>query len=276
MYDRTSFANVFKPVEEAESLPPWCYTSQDFYDLEVKNLFMQVWNFFGHVDQVSNPGDFITVDFVGIPLIIVRGEDGEIRAFANSCRHRGTPVADGSGNCRAFVCPYHGWVFRLDGALHSCPGMEKTIGFDKVGNGLIPLRLETFGCFMFINFDNDAEQLFVAADAIPANRECVDVGPETRKLFSERIKTAKTVVWNGPMGVFELANFAHGTHAITEALVAATKSGATTIVGGGDSAAAVAQAGLDHQVSHVSTGGGASLLETHRKGGTFTRPHGSR
>lgn len=109
------------------------------------------------------------------------------------------------------------------------------------------------------NFDNDAEQLFVAADAIPANRECVDVGPETRKLFSERIKTAKTVVWNGPMGVFELANFAHGTHAITEALVAATKSGATTIVGGGDSAAAVAQAGLDHQVSHVSTGGGASL-----------------
>ena len=159
MYDRASFANVFKPVEEAESLPPWCYTSQEFYDLEVKNLFMQVWNFFGHVDQVSNPGDFITVNFVGIPLIIVRGEDGEIRAFANSCRHRGTPVADGSGNCRAFVCPYHGWVFQLDGTLHSCPGMEKTIGFDKVGNGLIPLRLETFGCFMFINFDNDAEPL---------------------------------------------------------------------------------------------------------------------
>ncbi|MDD9903533.1 MAG: aromatic ring-hydroxylating dioxygenase subunit alpha, partial [Rhodospirillaceae bacterium] len=81
------------------------------------------------------------------------------RAFANSCRHRGTPVADGSGNCRAFVCPYHGWVFRLDGALHSCPGMEKTTGFDKKANSLIPLRLETFGCFMFINFDNDAEPL---------------------------------------------------------------------------------------------------------------------
>ena len=159
MFDRAAFTNVFKPEEEAESLPPWCYTSPEFYELEVKNLFMRVWNFFGHIDQVAKPGDYITVDYVGIPLIIVRGEDGEIRAFANSCRHRGTPVADGSGNCRAFVCPYHGWVFRLDGALHSCPGMEKTANFNKEANGLIPLRLETFGCFMFINFDWDAEPL---------------------------------------------------------------------------------------------------------------------
>jgi len=159
MFDRAEFANVFKPVEEAETLPPWCYTSQEFYDLEVKNLFMRVWNFFGHVDQVANPGDYITVDFVSIPLIIVHGNDGEIRAFANSCRHRGTPVADGTGNCRAFTCPYHGWVFNLDGSLHSCSGMEKTADFDKGTHGLIPLRLEIFGCFIFINFDGNAEPL---------------------------------------------------------------------------------------------------------------------
>jgi len=159
MYDRASFANVFKPVEQAESLPPWCYTSQEFFDLEVKNLFMRVWNFFGHVDQVANAGDYITVDYVGIQLIIVRGNDGTIRAFANSCRHRGTPVADGTGNCRAFTCPYHGWVYNLDGSLHSCHGMEKTAHFDQGANGLIPLRLEIFGCFMFINFDGTAEPL---------------------------------------------------------------------------------------------------------------------
>ena len=159
MYDRASFANVFKPVEQAESLPPWCYTSQEFFDLEVKNLFMRVWNFFGHVDQVANAGDYITVDYVGIQLIIVRGNDGTIRAFANSCRHRGTPVADGTGNCRAFTCPYHGWVYNLDGSLHSCPGMEKTAHFDQGANGLILLRLEIFGCFMFINFDGTAEPL---------------------------------------------------------------------------------------------------------------------
>ena len=108
MYDRAAFANVFKPVEQAESLPPRCYTSQEFFDLEVRNLFMRVWTFFGHVDQVARPGDYITVEYAGIPLIIARGGDGEIRAFANSCRHRGTPVAEGEGNCRAFTCPYHG------------------------------------------------------------------------------------------------------------------------------------------------------------------------
>ena len=159
MYDRADFVNVFKPVEQAESLPPSCYVSEEFYGLEVKNLFMKVWNFFGHVDQVAKKGDYITVNFSDIQLIIVRGKDGEVRAFANSCRHRGTPVANGIGNCRAFICPYHGWVFNLDGSLHSCPGMEKTEKFDKDKNGLMPLRLEVFGGFIFINFDGRAEPL---------------------------------------------------------------------------------------------------------------------
>ena len=87
----------------------------------------------------------------------------------------------------------------------------------------------------------------------------LDVGPGTVKLFSETILASKTVVWNGPMGVFEMPNFAHGTFAIAHALVDATKAGAITIVGGGDSAAAISQAGLESGVSHVSTGGGASL-----------------
>lgn len=159
MYDRAAFANVFKPVEQAESLPPWCYTSQEFFDLEVRNLFMRVWTFFGHADQVARPGDYVTVEYAGIPLIIAHGGDGEIRAFANACRHRGTPVAEGEGNCRAFTCPYHGWVYDLDGALRACPGMERTEGFDRDAQGLIPLRLERFGCFLFVNFDGKAEPL---------------------------------------------------------------------------------------------------------------------
>jgi phosphoglycerate kinase len=77
--------------------------------------------------------------------------------------------------------------------------------------------------------------------------------------FGNVIKSAKTVVWNGPMGVFEMENFADGTFAVAEALAEATKFGATTIIGGGDSAAAIKQAGLSDKVSHVSTGGGASL-----------------
>jgi len=82
---------------------------------------------------------------------------------------------------------------------------------------------------------------------------------ETIKIFSEEIRKAKTVVWNGPMGVFEMSNFAEGTNAIAQAMADATKAGAVTIVGGGDSASAIAKAGLEKQVSHVSTGGGASL-----------------
>ncbi|MDE3058031.1 MAG: phosphoglycerate kinase [Bacteroidota bacterium] len=114
-------------------------------------------------------------------------------------------------------------------------------------------------CVVADKFDNNAATKTVNVNAIPAGWAGVDIGPETVKLFSDEIKRAKTVVWNGPMGVFEMPNFAKGTNAIAQALADATKLGAVTIVGGGDSAAAIAQAGLEKQVSHVSTGGGASL-----------------
>jgi phosphoglycerate kinase len=87
----------------------------------------------------------------------------------------------------------------------------------------------------------------------------LDIGPESIKLFSEAIRNSKTIVWNGPMGVFEFDNFAKGTNAIAEVLAEVTAKGAITVIGGGDSAAAIAKAGLEKQVSHVSTGGGASL-----------------
>jgi phosphoglycerate kinase len=99
----------------------------------------------------------------------------------------------------------------------------------------------------------------VRRDAIPANEAMYDIGPDTAASFSRAIAAAKTVIWNGPMGVFETPPFDKGTLAIATAMAEATGKGATTIVGGGDSAAAVAQAGLESRMSHVSTGGGASL-----------------
>jgi phosphoglycerate kinase len=99
----------------------------------------------------------------------------------------------------------------------------------------------------------------VAADAIPADKFSLDIGPKTIATFQPMVRSAQTVVWNGPMGVFEIEETAKGTYAIAKALADATASGATTVVGGGDSAAAINKAGLAESVSHVSTGGGASL-----------------
>lgn len=106
-------------------------------------------------------------------------------------------------------------------------------------------------------FSNDANYQVVSADEIPADWEGLDIGPKSVELFKDILSEAKTVVWNGPMGVFEFEQFAHGTKAIAETL--ANLDGANTIIGGGDSAAAVIQMGFEDKLSHISTGGGASL-----------------
>ncbi len=108
-------------------------------------------------------------------------------------------------------------------------------------------------------FANDAESKTVSINEMPPDWQGVDIGPETIELFTSEIAHAKTIVWNGPMGVFEMPNFAKGTLAIAKAMAEATAHGATTVVGGGDSVAALEQAHLADKMSHVSTGGGASL-----------------
>ena len=109
-------------------------------------------------------------------------------------------------------------------------------------------------------FSNDAEQRIIGArHDVPGGWQSLDIGPATVAAFAEVLRGAKTIVWNGPMGVFELPSFAGGTVGLARALAAATERGAVTIIGGGDSAAAVEQAGLADRMSHISTGGGASL-----------------
>jgi phosphoglycerate kinase len=107
-------------------------------------------------------------------------------------------------------------------------------------------------------FKSDADAVIVPADQVPTDRMVLDIGPESIAAFQQLLAEAKTVVWNGPLGVFEMPKFAKGTFAIAQTLADLTD--ATTIIGGGDSAAAIKQAGLTDKVSHVSTGGGASLV----------------
>ena len=114
-------------------------------------------------------------------------------------------------------------------------------------------------CVVAPDLGDDVETTIVKRDSIPADQESADIGPDTRSKFTDVIVNAKTVVWNGPMGVYEMAPFSQGTKAVADAMAKATEAGGTTIVGGGETAAAVADLGLADQISHVSTGGGASL-----------------
>jgi phenylpropionate dioxygenase-like ring-hydroxylating dioxygenase large terminal subunit len=140
-------------------MPPWCYTSADFYRREVERIFSKTWNFIGREDRIPKIGDYFTLEFVGVPLIVVRSTATELRAFANTCRHRGSLVARGEGNCRAFKCPYHSWAYSLTGELLSAPEMNESMNFNPKDYGLIPIRLERWAGFLFVNFDDHAQPL---------------------------------------------------------------------------------------------------------------------
>lgn len=146
--------------------------------------------------------------------------------------------------------------FEIGKSLLDADGLELAKqAMSDAGSRGVKLLLPT-DVVVAAEFNNDSPSRVVPVDQIPADMMGLDIGPDTRKSFAEAIASAKTVVWNGPMGVFEMPNFAHGTLAVAEAMAS---SGATTIVGGGDSAAAVEQMGYADKMSHVSTGGGASL-----------------
>ena len=158
-----NFDAVRKPAKQASTLHPSCYTSQDWYDKEMRAIFLREWVCVGRVEQISKAGDFFTVDVVGEPLILVRNENGEFKAHVNSCRHRGATVAQGHGNLRMFRCPYHSWMYTLDGKLTSTPGRDKPMTdvehFCKDDYGLISVRVDSWGGFLFVNFDAGAQPL---------------------------------------------------------------------------------------------------------------------
>jgi phenylpropionate dioxygenase-like ring-hydroxylating dioxygenase large terminal subunit len=153
LFDPATYAAVRRPLLDAETLPPACYTSPEFYRREVSEIFMKCWNLIGRADYVKNPGDYFTVTVAGVPAVILRGRDGRIRAFINSCRHRGSRLLEGDGQCSAIRCPYHSWAYDLEGRLRGANGMEETHDFDRAAFGLIPVKLDVWAGFLFINFD---------------------------------------------------------------------------------------------------------------------------
>lgn len=189
------------PLERAMTLPPEAYTSEAFYQWELDNVFRPEWLCVAHGSQIPAAGDFVNVDLLGEPLIVVRGKDGEIRVLSRVCPHRGMDImppgfghpghgpaesreGGGCGHTRLFLCPYHAWTFELDGGLKACPEMHKAEGFQRDDFRLRPFRSEVWQGFVFVNFSGDAKPL---ADRLGEMEE--DFGewkPAEMKLVIER------------------------------------------------------------------------------------------
>ncbi|NOX69769.1 MAG: Rieske 2Fe-2S domain-containing protein [Gammaproteobacteria bacterium] len=162
------------PLGDAETLPPECYTDQDFYEFEKDAVFSREWLCTGRESWVSEPGDYYTTSIAGEPIIVVRTLKGELKAMSSVCQHRAMLVAEGSGNTRGFLCPYHHWSYSLDGRLTQAPAMEKACNFDKSEFGLPNFKVEVWQGFIFVNLDENAAPLgprLVAVDEAVAGHE---------------------------------------------------------------------------------------------------------
>lgn len=151
---------VRRPVSVAETLPPWCYTSDEFYRHEVERLFLGSWHCVGRKDRLSSPGDYAAVNIAGVPVLLVKGADGETRAYSNTCRHRGTQLLQGEGSCDLIRCPLHGWAYRLDGTLAGAPQMNQAEGFSMSDYSLTPVPLSEHSSFVFVNISGNATSLW--------------------------------------------------------------------------------------------------------------------
>ena len=155
--DQNELSSCLGSSETALCLPPRAYTSKRFFTYEKENLFENCWLPIGRADRLQRIGDYETLDLCGHPLILIRGNENKISAFANSCRHRGARLLNGTGNTKGIRCPFHSWLYRIDGSLAAAPRMETSEVYLGRNNDLICYRLEEKLGFLFINFDENPE-----------------------------------------------------------------------------------------------------------------------
>src|SRR6267143_2483022 len=172
-----------RDIARASTLAAPLYFTQEAFDDEKNRIFSNTWQLVGHIRQVANPGDYFTFDLIGEPLLVVRGEDGVLRAFYNVCRHRAGNPAVGCGNRKLFRCGYHGWTYRLDGALLVTPEFDGVEHFDPKEHGLAPVQVEEWFNLVFVNLDPGAAPLAEFLGELPAQAEKFDF---RRMKFSER------------------------------------------------------------------------------------------
>jgi choline monooxygenase len=164
MQNKSLHLDVNEQIECAHTLASRFYTDPSILEIEKSKIFRSTWQLAGTLQHVcgevngvkrtiADPETFFTAEVAGEPIVVVRDKQGTLRAFSNVCRHRAGPVAQGSGCKNVLRCGYHGWTYTLDGRLVGTPDVEGVELFDRSTMGMVPLRLETWEQFLFVNFD---------------------------------------------------------------------------------------------------------------------------
>jgi len=149
-------ANVAMPFGQAVAMPKSVYTSPEFAALEQRHIFARDWLCAGRADALRAPGDYLAMDISGEPILVLRDQDGIVRAMSNVCRHRMSTLLEGRGTTRSIVCPYHAWTYNLDGTLRAAPAMTRNDGFCKDRIALPPVRCEVWLGWIMVTLNPDA------------------------------------------------------------------------------------------------------------------------
>ena len=154
-----NLGKVKHPIADSMTLPPLCYSDEAWLEREQQRLFGRGWVAVGREDRWRRAGDYAALDLAGVPLVVMRDNQNRLRAWANSCRHRGMKLLSGEGRCKVVVCPLHAWTYDLNGSLISAPHMETGSDFDPAGFGLVEFRLECQDGFVFVCLDPEQREL---------------------------------------------------------------------------------------------------------------------
>jgi choline monooxygenase len=189
VHEILSLYNPAAPLEEAFTIPaPW-YRDARVEELERSGVFRATWQVVGRVDQVTRNGQFFTADVAGEPIVVVRGDDGKLRAFYNVCRHHAAAVVPETQGCaKQFRCPYHGWTYGIDGALKGMVEFDGVCNFDRAANGLVPIRVDVWENFVFVNLDGRGMPLRDFLGVVPGLVAPLQL-TEKLKYFDRRVYT---------------------------------------------------------------------------------------
>ena len=164
---RGMFSEIRERLEAGYTLPAGWYSDSAILALERERIFKHTWQYACVTAEVSEPGDYFATKAGTIPVVLVRDKQGELKGFVNVCRHRGHVVMQGSGHRETLQCPYHAWTYGLDGCLLKAPRSEREPGFDADNYSLFPVQVDTWGPFIFVNVDLEADSLGETLGVLP-------------------------------------------------------------------------------------------------------------